>query len=807
MTKPGNETTGKTVSLYVLLNALICLVIVIAMALFWPVKLFEFHSVIHGGTEVEMLLKLDGEAPYTLPLTPPLPYLDSLSFYAEELSPTNKVHIRLWGASRAPIFDEYIDFEGTTPGMVTIRPGLILEPGLEYTLQFWDNEKKGDYFRPVFGLDRNGMMVSDFYYSAPLSLKRILFYDLLVLLPGAALLYGLYRLKDKSFMQRELSLPLIGGITALLFWGAGSVLIFGISLFGTDPVNKVFLELGLTLFSLLIPLIFREGAPKPSLPVCFLTGVFLSCIAYQNALSDFEHYVYYRSFLIFLGLFLGALAFNRELLNALKDHKKTLIPLVLLLIAMSAAYMIRSRIMIGDPLLAFENAAVFTIWTLLVYIAIVSGAAQKWAKGIRSRKISLETMIYRGLISLFLLCVVLFANGRLWPLFFLGSMLAALLWLRLYEIPAAGFLNMVESGMLLSFAWVLLYSLLHRPYHAYILYRYGMTFHTVTMTSVYLLGVLACAAVRFFRKWDGSFKGLAKVPLELGAFGSASAFLIMTYSRTGFVAAAATVFCLVVGAGAIKLKQGGPGAVIAEVIKLGAIWLAAAFLFFPVCFTAARTIPAMIVRPEMYWIEPFDGAIQRGTAPDSEYYMSIQRFLQVLGIKARGLPEFMGETWITKEEFSAPEPVLIASADDSAGLRGVLLSEPLPENPVDENVSADQYTNGRLSIFKAYLSQLNLKGHEEMGAVLEGGNLAIHAHNIYLQIAFDNGIPTGVIFLLLMLFTLYRGWRFKERSLLPLVLTAAFMAVGMAEWVSHMCNPLCVAAVLSILPLTSDIDI
>ncbi len=131
----------------------------------------------------------------------------------------------------------------------------------------------------------------------------------------------------------------------------------------------------------------------------------------------------------------------------------------------------------------------------------------------------------------------------------------------------------------------------------------------------------------------------------------------------------------------------------------------------------------------------------------------------------------------------------------------------LPGNPISEeerNVDADQYSNGRLGIYSAYLSQLNLTGHAEMGALLPDGTPAVHAHNIYLQIAFDHGIPTGGLFLILCLFVIWQAFRFRGRSLLPFALGAAFLVGGMAEWISHLCNPLCFAFVFSTAALFAD---
>ena len=86
------------------------------------------------------------------------------------------------------------------------------------------------------------------------------------------------------------------------------------------------------------------------------------------------------------------------------------------------------------------------------------------------------------------------------------------------------------------------------------------------------------------------------------------------------------------------------------------------------------------------------------------------------------------------------------------------------------------------------------------------GSLALHAHNIYLQIAFDHGIITGIVFVLVCFFALRyaAGYYTGGMRLLPFSLLVAFMIVGMAEWVSHLCNPLACGMLLSIYPALFD---
>lgn len=68
-----------------------------------------------------------------------------------------------------------------------------------------------------------------------------------------------------------------------------------------------------------------------------------------------------------------------------------------------------------------------------------------------------------------------------------------------------------------------------------------------------------------------------------------------------------------------------------------------------------------------------------------------------------------------------------------------------------------------MDIFRAYIGEMNLTGHDEMGAMLPNGELAVHAHNIYLQVAYDHGLVVGVVFLLVGAASFVQGCIFYKK--------------------------------------------
>ena len=354
---------------------------------------------------------------------------------------------------------------------------------------------------------------------------------------------------------------------------------------------------------------------------------------------------------------------------------------------------------------------------------------------------------------------------------------------------------------------------------------------------------------------------LAAVWKEAVFLGVASSYLLMTMSRTGVAAVAATALVLVIALAAAG-GASAPARAAAMVLAMTLATLAA----FPMVFTAQRIVPTVVGAPKLFEIETYPDEVMRNRHWASMYYICLERFGQVFGAKMFGLPEgsydFYGdwkesasaavEASLTKETVlaaaektlaeeaaadmgwlltentsgaatlsvrdggpllaSAAETAPFAAASDTAAaaepeaLQTVASAEtaPLPDEPQD---GGGDYSNGRLSIYKSYLQQLNLFGHREMGATLEDGSIAVHAHNTYLQVAYDHGILTGVWFALFLLLTFIRAcvyYRKKTKSacaLLPLAAVVAFGMAGVVEWVFTLCNPMTVLLLYAVAPL------
>lgn len=115
-------------------------------------------------------------------------------------------------------------------------------------------------------------------------------------------------------------------------------------------------------------------------------------------------------------------------------------------------------------------------------------------------------------------------------------------------------------------------------------------------------------------------------------------------------------------------------------------------------------------------------------------------------------------------------------------------SEPTP-SPEDGTPVKSNSVTARFTIYRHYLSQLNLRGHadSENGVQVSKNYFAPHAHNVILQYAFNYGIPAGLVFLIYLaasgirLLAVCIRDKANTSLLMALLLFASIAAFGMTE--------------------------
>ncbi len=413
-------------------------------------------------------------------------------------------------------------------------------------------------------------------------------------------------------------------------------------------------------------------------------------------------------------------------------------------------------------------------------------------------------------VSWLLMCVLMIVNryGKEWPVFMAVSF--TLFYLNPYtEKQRRRIMDNFMRGVIIQFLWMWVMSLCHRPYHYYQYNRYPMYFHTVASTGMYLAMVEAVVLVRLFLKiretgkiWRHTWKEWL-----LGCL--VSCYVLLSMVRTAFLAIAGMGILLAVAAAVVYRPR------VRNYFAVLIVFCVSTLTALPTVYTLTRCVPAVVNRP-VYFGDPeiFSEAVMKGEKPDSPNYMNVRGLLRLWSERI-GMPDALaeliekgngsgggasrGQDGTRLRELctlaSAGEPHPSGSGDISFVMAGGALTE-----GIEEKSAMNELSNGRLGIYKAYISRLNLSGHEEMGIDVEkdeNGWSPGHAHNSFLQNAYDFGIPAGILYVILVFGMIGRSvyliWSGKDRSrmqYMALVMLSCFVLVSLTEYSSNPCMPL-----------------
>lgn len=707
--------------------------------------------------------------------------------------------------------------------------------------------------QPIDGMN----LVADYDYSVPLRKGKVLLFGGTVLILAALLLAVvklIYKKKDKDKLitvERAFKFvtnPIVGVCTLLAL---GAVLMGVCGHYVLD--NTVFIVSILFLSGILFyginhnrdgqDAVFSGTYLSSHLPDLFqsicIAGAITACCEYMNGLYDIHHAVAERKEMIWFALAVIAMFKWKEIFN--------LYNLVYVIAAGIGGYFYYQNEVqklaeqtiketeIGMHLQIIQNTVVIAILLGLIVIRTIIGLCK--------RKLTRPDFWYAGLLAVFFAAIIIFRNGRWWTVVLAVSFTLFYLTYGMWE-KKERFLVNICRGIALQFILATGYALLHRPYVTYKTARYPHIFHTVTIAATYLT-IVECAAVVLLLMKLAKSKKLKDIWKELCFFGVVSSYMLFTMARTGFLAVAVTLLFALILMAAGKGKEW-----FRNVLQAAGLMILAVLVCLPVTFTAQRTVPAIASDPILFEIESYPDDIMRGQKLDSMQYMRVGRFIDVFSEKIFGIPEgtfdIYGEIEAYKQQRAvrlaaleamkeeAKEAEANAEANTETNAEEVVEVVVPKKPPAYEDVDQSQldqekvteiydelaemkpeqtdaegdYTNGRLDIFRSYLEQLNMQGHMEMGAVLPDDSIATHAHDIYLQVAYDHGMPTGILFVLVGLITWIKAcvyyYRRKNKTTyaaLPVVITTAVAVAGIVEWIFHLSNPCGLVLMLVITPL------
>lgn len=806
------------------IQAVILIIGVCLLLSLWPLRLFKVvlnTSVASGESTFSSVI--DEEKTLMQCFVAQYDHLDTIRLYLGEDCQGESFYLRILDPRWQMVCEEKTDIHRESlPGYQEILIDIDTEVGETYycIVQGMEgselfvsmgplSQEEAPYAGALYYADselEGFKLTADYNYIVPLRKGEVLLYGGMIAALTAILFLGagkLFSKKDKLITVESAFKAVMNPIAAVFIL----VCLIGVlaGACGNYLLDNTFFFISVLLLGLLLfyginhnrdgqePVItadYIKSHGRDLLQSVFIAGAIGACCEYMSGLYDIHHLVAERKEMLWFALAVIAMFRWKEIVN--------LYNVVYLAGAGFYGYYYYGSHLTEEMNDAEKQALRLTIW-----IAVLLGLILiRTVLTLIRRQLSKPSYLYGGLLLLFFVMTIVFRNGRWWTVAMAVGCTLFYLAYGAWEHKDRLLVN-VCRGVVLQFIYATGYALLHRPFVTFRTARYTHIFHTATITATYLTMVECVAVVLFLSKLAKSFK-LRDVWKELTFFGVVTSYMLFTMARTGFFAVAVTfafaLLLMVQGKGREKVRNLG---------KAVGLLVLSVIICFPITFTVQRTIPALASDPVLYDIESYPEDILRGRKLNSVEFMRVGRFIDVFAEKIFGIPEgtfdIYGEIAAYNKEHGID--TALAAADPSVEAIELVASADYVPRPLQEEPEAD-YTNGRLDIFRSYLEQLNMTGHQEMGALLQDGERATHAHDIYLQVAYDHGIPVGILFVLVGLFTFGKAISYHRRrkgtgpyTVLPAVITLAVAVAGLVEWIFHISNPCGLVFLLVISPL------
>lgn len=810
-----------------IIQKLIIFTAIFCMTIVWPAGKFPVNQISESNLEDSTITPAaDADAAFRQEFSLMFDEVNSISVYLTNESETLDSMLaafRIYNTSgiclQETLFqaDEY-----TLPGYVSIPITVDLTAGTTYffTIQGLDNELFASFSTEDDKAPELGQLLykevaspgrflgTKFEYTRPMGMKRILFsYGLIA---GAAflvmVLFAMIRSRISEAKYRETeewikrgAFVLIGGIEAFCLYQIAVRKVFS-----SDTLNIVILAAATLLTTLLciyfvckskseyVPLIQGEKNKKQLViswvrNVLWAASIIMVC-RNNNAGTDYEKGLHLRVTFTLICLLIVSYSSAKEIFN-LPNLLFSVVALV------SSHFYVEAH----STHIEHINTAIrtcFAAWGFgLVVINFIYAFIQKKYKNLK--QISLPYMI---LVYAFWIVCIVFGRGREWPAFIL---ILYTLWNIKFFLSDRKRAMMEDlcNGILFALAGTVLFCLYRRAYQYYMLTRYAGIYFTVTATAVYLCVPVCAAFTKLMDIWKVGWK---KRVLELFLVGMAFSYMLFTISRTGLITVAViAVFAL------FFLYKGSKKYYFGARLKGAFATVISCLLCVVMFFGLTRMIPAVNKNPFYFFFEKDWTFVSEKTAMDGPEYITFQRFGEMVVGRLLGINGFYKEE--TEEVLGVAQAVDATQAAEEISQEDIFeMSVPLASEvpqPQMQEPSSD-YSNGRIDIYRLYLKEIGMRGHEAAHLTKDDGEIIMHAHNTYLQTVYDFGLPIGILFAVFCLFTFVRAARLaylkggeNKYLCLPLLVVVAFGVASMFELVYLPSIPLGFIFLFMIAPL------
>lgn len=371
-----------------------------------------------------------------------------------------------------------------------------------------------------------------------------------------------------------------------------------------------------------------------------------------------------------------------------------------------------------------------------------------------------------GIVAGMLLCMILSVNESHWP----GVYLIVFGCFYLIGIPKELKQKFV-LGMLAGLAgWFVIQQSIAFGFRPYDFVRYKGLYSGITPNGVfYMIAFCTFSGIWFWLEYKNCKKMWRVLYFILSA--GAGSLMLLTGVRSS---------CMGVIAGAFA------GYLLLDVFirKSFKHWLLQGImlgvcivLLFPVAYGCVRYFPTLLHHPVWFEGEYREWeSVHSYDLADSDRYITFEKAVnenvgRILGTFGIELKLEDGKLHLLTPLSKRVDAAEAASPGSS------------PENPfrLENETAVDP---GRATIYAYYTMHLNLKGHKtaEGGFYYSPTVFFGHAHNMFLQIAYDHGIIAGTLFLIWNIWCLIRLIRRKDiTGIIGAMFLIAILTYGMTE--------------------------
>lgn len=420
-----------------------------------------------------------------------------------------------------------------------------------------------------------------------------------------------------------------------------------------------------------------------------------------------------------------------------------------------------------------------------------------------------------GVLALVMAFLMTFSrSGRLWPVWF-AAMFGMFYVTRFTREKLEQLFEAMVDATIVAFFVIQIYAYGFRPYDVI---RYLGAYPNSNVASLHYLVVYTMVLCKLHYLEKKNAKKGWRIFFFLGAAGLLD-FMFLTMGRTSWVTA--IVITCFYGIFVIwknwKKKFSG-------VIARGAALVAAFVVLFPVVFGTVRFLPVVLHHPVWYGGEYSIEKVHSFDPADSPKYIEMDEFLEAVFGRIVGTFYKGDEAGEASVAGNSTDNVVTVEAGTTGGNAGAGSADnTVAENTEDgekadrentepDNVNSavtgdasqtsyeiiekigpegmDEALNIRLSIYAAYLRNLNWFGHPDAEGHYQFADIdyfSWHAQNVWLQMAFSYGIPSGILFLILTVLLFRKNFGILKIAgnvpykIIPFFICLLFFVYGLME--------------------------